>query len=82
MLRFLSVQTEAFDDFFVEPRAFIDAGTRVVVPIRLGGRAQPTGIDVRFEVVHVLTARDGKWTRIDMYPNKAEALKAVGPGDV
>jgi ketosteroid isomerase-like protein len=78
MLRFLSVQTEALDDFFVEPQAFIDAGTRVVVPIRFGGRAQHTGIDVSFEVVHVLKARDGKWTHIDMYPNEAEALKAVG----
>ena len=81
MLRFVSLQTEAFDNFFVEPHAFIDAGKRVVVPVRFGGRAQHTGLDVAFEVVHVLTARDGKWTRIDMYPSEPEALKAVGLAD-
>jgi|SRR5438270_4823055 len=78
MLRFVSLQSEAFDDFWVEPHAFIDAGDRVVVPIRFGGRAQHTGLDVAFEVVHVLTAHDGKWRRIDMYPSKDEALEAVG----
>jgi ketosteroid isomerase-like protein len=78
MVRFATLQTEAFDDFWVEPQAFIDAGDRVVVPVRFGGRAHHSGLAVVFEVVHVLTARDGKWTRIDMYANKSEALEAVG----
>jgi ketosteroid isomerase-like protein len=78
MVRFATLQTEAFDDFWVEPQAFIDAGDRVVVPVRFGGRAHHSGLDVAFEVVHVLTARDGKWTRIDMYASKAQALEAVG----
>ena len=78
MVRFATLQTEAFDDFRVEPQAFIDAGDRVVVPVRLGGRAHHSGLDVTFEVVHVLTALDGKWTRIDIYANKSEALEAVG----
>jgi ketosteroid isomerase-like protein len=78
VLRFLTVQTEGFDDFWIEPQEFIDAGDKVVVPVRFGGRAVHTGIDVQFDVVHVLSARDGKWTRVDMYPSKGEALKAVG----
>ena len=81
MRLFLDVQTEAFEDFFVEPQTFIDAGPQIVVPVRFGGRARHTGLDVTFEVVHVLTARDGKWTRIDVYPSEAEALKAVGLED-
>jgi ketosteroid isomerase-like protein len=52
-----------------------------VVPIRFGGRARYTGLEVAFEVVHVWTARDGKWTRLDMYVSKAEALEAVGLGE-
>ena len=78
LVRFITLQTEAFEDFWVEPQAFIDAGDRVVVPVRFGGRAHHSGLDVEFEVVHVLTARDGKWTRVDMYPTKSEALEAVG----
>ena len=78
MLRFITVQTEAFEEFSVEPQEFIEAGDFVVVPIRFGGRARYTGLDVAFEVVHVCTARDSKWTRVDMYLSKAEALNAVG----
>ena len=78
LLRFAGLQTEAFEEFWVEPQEFIDAGDRVVVPVRFGGLAQHTGLEVVFDVVHVCTARDGKWTRIDMYVSKAEALEAVG----
>ena len=81
LLRFAALQTEAFEEFRVEPQEFIDAGDKVIVPVRFGGRAQHTGLEVRFEVVHVCTARDGKWTRIDMYASKAEALEAVGLRD-
>jgi ketosteroid isomerase-like protein len=78
ILQFAAVQTQAFDGFWVEPKEYIDAGDRVVVPVRIGGRASYTGIEVEFGVVHVLTVRDRKWTRVDMYRSKAEALKAVG----
>jgi ketosteroid isomerase-like protein len=78
VLRFVTLQTEGFDDYWVEPQEFIDAGDKVVVPVRFGGRAVHTGIDVAFDVVHVCTAYAGKWTRLDMYASKAEALKAVG----
>ena len=62
----------------VTAQEFIDAGDKVVVPVRFGGRAVHTGIAVAFDVVHICTARDGRWTRLDMYASKAEALKAVG----
>jgi ketosteroid isomerase-like protein len=78
MLQFGRVQAEAFEEFGVEPQDYIDAGDRVVVPLRFGGRARHTGLDVAFEVVYVATARDGKWTRVDTYLSKSEALKAVG----
>jgi ketosteroid isomerase-like protein len=78
MRRFIALQTEAFEGFWVEPQDYIDAGDQVVVPLRFGGRARYTGLDVAFEVVHVLTMGDRKWTRVDMYVSKAEALKAVG----
>jgi ketosteroid isomerase-like protein len=76
--RFTENQMEAFDELQVEPLEYLDAGDRVVVPIRFGGKARYTGMDVRFEVVHVVTVRDGKVARTDMFRNKREALEAAG----
>jgi ketosteroid isomerase-like protein len=50
----------------------------VVVPLRVGGRARYTGLQVHFNLVHVLTGRDGKCTRLDIYLTESEALNAVG----
>ncbi len=78
MLQFLRTQAEAFDLFQVEPLEFINAGDRVVVPVRFGGRARHTGLEIDFSVVHVLTLRDRTLLRIDIYGTKLEALEAVG----
>ena len=72
------MHAEAFEEFGLEPQEYIDAGDRVVVPLRFGGRARHTGLDVSFEIAYVVIARDDKPTRLDAYLNKAEALKAVG----
>jgi len=62
----------------LEPQEFIDAGDRVVVPLQFGGEARYTGIEVKFAVVHVVTIRDGKVARLDIYMTRAEALEAAG----
>ena len=36
LLRFAALQTEAFEEFWVQPQEMIDAGDRVVVPVRFG----------------------------------------------
>ena len=81
MLGFTRRQAEAFDRLSMEPEEIIEAGDRVVVPLRLGGRARFTGIPIEFSLVHVATFRNGKALRVDVYADKAEALKAVGLGD-
>jgi ketosteroid isomerase-like protein len=74
----LSMFESEFDDFAVEPHEFIDAGDRVVVPVRLGGKARGSGEETGFELVHVWTARGNRGARLDVYSSKGEALKAVG----
>ena len=76
--RFVRIQMEAFDALRIEPLEFVDAGDAVVVPIRFGGRARHTGMEVTFEVVHVWTLRGGKFARLDMFVEKRDALEAVG----
>jgi len=78
MLRFTASQMEAFQQMSLEPLEFIDAGDQLVVPVRFGGRARNTGIEVEFRATHVFTIHDGKVTRMDIYESKAEALEAVG----
>ena len=76
--KFIENQMEAFDPLQARPLELIDAGERVVVPLRFGGRARYTGMDVEFAVVHVVSVRDGKLARTDMYREKDEALAAAG----
>ena len=76
--RFIRIQMEAFDPLQVAPLEFVDAGEMVVVPIRFGGKARHTGMEVTFEVVHVWTLRDGKIARLDMFLEKRDALEAAG----
>ena len=78
MLSFTTNQAEAFEGLSLVPEEFIDAGDRVVVPVRLGGRARHTGLEIEFRLVHVCTVRAGKLARVDMYASKHEALEAVG----
>ena len=78
LLRFTSDQMKAFERMWIEPEEFIDAGDVLVVPVRFGGRARHTGIDVEFSYVHVLTVQNGKTVRIDVYESKAQALEAAG----
>jgi ketosteroid isomerase-like protein len=74
----LVTQLDAFESMQVEPLDFIDAGDQVVVPIRFGGRARHTGLEIDFSIVHVLTLRERRLLRLDMYRTEAEALEAVG----
>jgi hypothetical protein len=84
LLPLVTLQTEAFEDFSVEPLEFIDAGTGSwFLCVSVGERR--TRACSPFEVVHVCTARDGRWTRLDIYPTESDASKPWGwrsrPGD-
>jgi len=68
----------AFDGLRVEVEELIDAGDRVVVVLRLHGRARGSAHEVDMSETHVLTMRDGKVTEVHEYLTKAEALKVVG----
>jgi ketosteroid isomerase-like protein len=78
LLQFTADQMEAFKEMWIEPQEFIDAGDIVVVPLRFGGQARHTGIEVEFSYVHVITIRNGKTLRIDVYESKRKALEAAG----
>lgn len=73
----MSIFMRNIENFSVEPLEFIDAGDRVVVPVRLRGLSKETHEEVEFDLVQVWQERDRKAIRLDAYGSKEEALKAV-----
>jgi ketosteroid isomerase-like protein len=69
---------EVMEEVRFEPEELIDAGDRVVMPVRLVARARGTGIEAEQRLVMVWTLREGKAVRVDSYATKPEALAAVG----
>ena len=74
---FLDDWTDVWDDWEFEVEAFADAGDKVVAIVRQRGRAKATGMTVDMSFAKVWTVRDGKLTRMEMYADPAQALKAV-----
>jgi ketosteroid isomerase-like protein len=62
----------------IEAEEIIDAGEKLVVAIRIGGRGRGSGIDMEASWFHVLTPRDDKLVRIEWYATRDEALEAAG----
>jgi uncharacterized protein len=69
---------EAFSEFRMEPKEFIDAGEYVVVPIHRVGTGRVSRALIEEDEVHVFRMRDGKTFELREYPEKQDALEAVG----
>ena len=77
--RFIRDWTAAFDDWEFEVEALHDAGPdRVVGIARQRGCSKSTGLPVDMVYAQVFTVCDGQQTRMEMYSEPDEALKAVG----
>jgi ketosteroid isomerase-like protein len=61
-----------------EVEQILDAGHRVVVLVRDFGRRQQSSREVAFRAAAVWTLRDAKIVRVEFYPDRHQALKAVG----
>jgi uncharacterized protein len=76
--RYFAAFEGQLEDVRFEPLEMIDAGDRVIVPLRLTGRGATSGIEVEQPAVTVHYVRDGKVVRIEPYPDLESAWK--GPG--
>ena len=75
---FLRNWIATWDDWELEVEALHDAGDKVVALVRQRGRSKTSGLSVDMAYGQVFTIRDGKFTRMEMYADPAEALQAVG----
>jgi ketosteroid isomerase-like protein len=67
-----------FENVQAVPEEFIVAEPYVVVFVRLSGRAKGSGVPVEFPLAHVFRFRGALVDQWHTYPDRAEALKAVG----
>ena len=76
-LEWITGYISTFEEVVVEPERFIDVGEWVVVPnvARFRGR---DGIEVLARAAFVYTVHAGKITRMCLYQETEDALKAVG----
>ena len=68
---------ERIEDLAADPHEFIEAGERVVVPVRMHGRLRDTGEPVSYELVQVWLGRDGRAVRLNTYPDRGTAALAA-----
>jgi ketosteroid isomerase-like protein len=67
-----------WDDFRMELKELVDAGSDVVAVTRHHGTGRASGVAVQTLVAYVLTLHDGKVVRMRIFDTKAQALEAVG----
>ncbi|MEA2333897.1 MAG: hypothetical protein QOG40_387 [Solirubrobacteraceae bacterium] len=77
MLGFYDSYFQAFEAIVWEELSFIDAGEYVLAPNMSRSRGRD-GIEVFARATFVFTLRDRKITRVCLYQQHDEALKAVG----
>src|SRR5450755_306718 len=76
---FIRDWTAVFDDWEIEVAELHDAGgDKVVGVLRQRGRSKITGLLVEMTYAQVFTLREGMETRMEMYADPDDALKAVG----
>jgi ketosteroid isomerase-like protein len=69
---------EIYEDLRVEAEEYVDAGDTIVVVARAHGTARGSGLHMDQRLAFVWTVREGKPVQMEQYPNRGDALKAVG----
>jgi ketosteroid isomerase-like protein len=67
-----------FEHVQAVPEEFFVVESHIVVFVRLSGRAKGSGVPVEFPLAHVFRFRGELVDQWHTYPDRAEALKAVG----
>jgi hypothetical protein len=69
----------AWESWVVTPAKFIDVDEhRVLVLLDVQGRSKTHQVDIPLPSANLLTLREGKLARLEMFTTQAEALEAAG----
>jgi ketosteroid isomerase-like protein len=76
--RFFRDLFEPFEEVTIEPEEFFQRGDQIAVYLR--ARLRPAGSTAVVEnrIGHLWTMREGKATRLEVFPRREDALEAAG----
>jgi len=78
MRRYIESFQDAMSEIRFEAERLYDAGTAVVIALRLTARGRQTGIVVEQQSAGVWTISEGKVIGVRTFPSTADALDAAG----
>ena len=78
--RWYQEATEEWEELRVEPHEFHEVGNRLAVFLKAIGRGRGSHVEVEAEIVHVAEFQDGKFTRLEGFGDREQALKALDQG--
>jgi ketosteroid isomerase-like protein len=67
-----------WDEYRLDAEELIDAGASIVLVLHEHGRGKGSGVPFQRDFAQVWTFHRGKVIRWELFPDKAEALEAVG----
>jgi ketosteroid isomerase-like protein len=77
--RWRSIVEEVWDNFHGVAEELIDAGDKVVVAVKMGGKGKESGVEVEMRIYSVWTVTDSKVVRVvGGYRDRSEAVEAAG----
>jgi hypothetical protein len=78
MIRFMTNQREVFQNMWIEPLEFIDTGGEwLLVPIRFGGRARHTGVEIELTPVHAFRIPGFRVTDFQIFQTLEDARAGI-----
>jgi ketosteroid isomerase-like protein len=75
--RWYEEANEEWEELVIEPLEFEEVGDHLMIVLRAIGRGRGSHAQVEAEIVHVARYRDGKFTRLDGFGDREEALEAL-----
>ncbi|MBV1933249.1 MAG: nuclear transport factor 2 family protein, partial [Parvibaculaceae bacterium] len=76
--RFFETVLASVDIHVFDTQEFLSDGDKVVVTGVLHLTAKSTGCDIKSDFVHVITMKDGKWSKFRDFMDTHEAVNAFG----
>jgi ketosteroid isomerase-like protein len=78
LARVMAEWITAFDDFLMEPVEIFETRGKVVAVLQVIGHIKGSDQQVAMEEAHVMSLRDGMFSKVREYPTKSEALTTLG----
>jgi ketosteroid isomerase-like protein len=76
--RFFEDLFEPFDEVAVVPEQFLENGDQIVVLVRVRSRPAGSSAVIENRIAHLWTVRGGAIVRMQIFPERGEALEAAG----